>query len=262
MAERYTIERLLGLRKLTRSIEDHLRGLLGEYLQTLAPLLRPTSVLGEYVQGSTKTTVRGADKAFRDLQSLYETLAGSKPFNLSKDLRPPIEILSSTPEITALEYSYAAKTEKESKTVSVTSPLKWVLYYSGFTPARLRDLLTAKGASPNEAAPTLLHLLVINVVVTKQTGLANILERLHFPVSMEKLPGLGDLPITCISASISTVLPPDEIIIESTEVSGRDAFEEVINLEDIQRIQDPLKVQLLELARSQGENLITVTEGP
>ena len=256
MAEHYTIERLLALRKLTRSIGEHIRGLLEEYLQTLGPLLRPTSVLGEYVQGGTKVTVKGADKAFRELQTLYETIAGSKPFNLPKELRPPIEILSSTPEITPMEYSYVAKSENESKTVNVTTPLRWVLSYSGFTPGRLRDFLSSKGTSPSEAAPLLLHLLIIHIVVSKQAGMANMLERLHFPLHAEKLPGLGEVPVTCISTSVTTVLPPDGIIIESTEISGRSAFEEVVNLEDIPRIQDPLKERLLELARSHGENLL------
>ena len=47
-----------------------------------------------------------------------------------------------------------------------------------------------------------------------------------------KLPELGELPITFLSGPISTIRPPDNVIIESTELSGADAFEEVINLED------------------------------
>ena len=68
-------QHLLQLRKLTRAVSDQLRGQLKDYLVTLSPLIRPRTVLGDYVQGSLKETVRGADKTFKDLQSLYESVA-------------------------------------------------------------------------------------------------------------------------------------------------------------------------------------------
>jgi hypothetical protein len=37
------------------------------------------------------------------------------------------------------------------------------------------------------------------------------------------------------------------------ELSGMDAFEEVINVDDIGRIDDQLKERLIKLARSHGE---------
>ena len=46
-----------------------------EYLKTLTPLLRPKALLGEYVQGGLKEPSRKADKAFADLQALYEKVA-------------------------------------------------------------------------------------------------------------------------------------------------------------------------------------------
>ena len=77
-------QQLLQLRKLTRAVSDQLRGQLKDYLVTLSPLIRPRTVLGDYVQGSVKETVRGADKTFKDLQSLYESVAGASPFHLAK----------------------------------------------------------------------------------------------------------------------------------------------------------------------------------
>jgi hypothetical protein len=57
------------------------------------------------------------------------------------------------------------------------------------------------------------------------------------------------LPVTCISSSISTSLPPDELVIESTELSGKDAFEELINVGDIEKLRDPFKERLLDVVR-------------
>jgi len=37
------------------------------------------------------------------------------------------------------------------------------------------------------------------------------------------------------------MLPPDELIIQSTELSGRPVFEELIDLDDINQLTDPYK---------------------
>lgn len=245
-------QQLLQLRKLTRVVSDQLRGQLKEYLATLSPLLRPRTVLGDYVQSSTKETVRGADKVFKDLQSLFETVAGASPFNLAKELKAPIEIVSSALEMIPLEYSYSAKGQQAEKTVAITSPLKWVLIYSGYPLTRLRQILLDRNRSDTEVRESVLHHLVLNTVVTKQSGVNRILEALHFPVHTETLPGLGQLPITVISSTLSTLRPADEVIIESTEISGTDAFEELINTEDIARLANPFKDNLVEVLQSVG----------
>ena len=77
MNGRDSIQSLLVLRKLTRAITDVVRVQMTEYLKTLTPLLRPKAVLGEYIQGGQKEPTRKADKAFKDLQALYETVAGT-----------------------------------------------------------------------------------------------------------------------------------------------------------------------------------------
>ena len=43
--------------------------------------------------------------------------------------------------------------------------------------------------------------------------------------------------------------PPDEVLIESTEVSGMNAFEEIVQLEDVEKLRDPLKEQLLAITK-------------
>jgi hypothetical protein len=39
------------------------------------------------------------------------------------------------------------------------------------------------------------------------------------------------------------------VIIESAELSGMDAFEEVVSIDDLARMRDPMKERLLALAR-------------
>jgi hypothetical protein len=229
--------------------------MLREHLATLSPLLRPTNVLGEYVQGHTRGAVKGADKAFRDLQALHDATAAAKPFSVPKELKTPIELLSSTVEISPMEYVHVATANGESKTVTVTSPLKWALSYSGFGPGRLRDVLAGRAGNTVELPQFLLHALVIHIVLKYQPGLMNIFELLRFPSAAERFPGFGELPVTCISSAISTVRPPDDVIIESTEISGMDVFEEIVNLDDIRKLQDPLQARLLDLLKSHGEQI-------
>jgi hypothetical protein len=55
-----------------------------------------------------------------------------------------------------------------------------------------------------------------------------------------------------ISSTLSTLRPSDEVIIENTEISGTDAFEELINTEDITRLANPFKDSLASVLRSHG----------
>jgi hypothetical protein len=245
-------QHLLQLRKLTRAVSDQLRGQLKDYLVTLSPLIRPRTVLGDYVQGSLKETVRGADKTFKDLQSLYESVAGASPFHLAKELKAPVELVSSTLEMLPLEYSYVAKGQQGEKTVAITSPLKWVLVYSGYPLTRLRQILLDRNRSDGELRECVLHHLVLNTVVTKQSGVSRIMEALHFPIRTETFPGLGQLPITVISSTLSTLRPTDDVIIESTEISGMDAFEELLNTDDVSRLPNPFKDALVPTLRNHG----------
>jgi hypothetical protein len=46
------------------------------------------------------------------------------------------------------------------------------------------------------------------------------------------------------------------VIIESTEISGMDAFEEVVTVEDIAGMKDPQRELLLELVKKHAEKLL------
>jgi len=257
MEENYSIQRMLDLRKLTRAIAELLRGQMRDYLVTLAPLYHPRTVLGEYVQGSTKEALKGANTVFKELQALYDSIAPSRPFNLSKDVKAPLDIYGGALELTAVEYTHQATVDQTSKTVTITLPFRWIVSYPGCPPTRLRELAADRNRSAEELQHAILHYLALHLVMSKQTSLTKILEEFHFPVSPnERLPGFGNLPMTIISSSVSTMRPPDNVIIESTEISGVSAFEEVVNIADIVELRDPLSDRLLELIKTHGERLL------
>jgi hypothetical protein len=258
MDGRDSIQSLLVLRKLTRVIADTIRSQMTQYLTTLAPLLRPETVLGDYVQGGAKESTRRADKAFKDLQTLYETIAATKPFNLPRELTTPIRFSAAGGlEITPVDYPHAVKAGSESRTINVRSPLTWVLSYAGFPVTRLPDLLKVKLRPGDELQQFVLSYLLMHVVTTNSHGLMQAFEALHFPITTHTDPEFPNLPITRISSGITTTRPSDAVIIQSAELTGMDAFEEVVKVEDLSGLRDPLKERLLEIARQQAPELVS-----
>lgn len=249
------IQSILVLRRVTRAVADGLRAQLIEYLATLTPLFRPKTVLGDYMLSGPKEPARRADKAFKELQALYETIAPAKPFNLPRELKPPIDVPSVSLELTPLEYMHVVQTNGQSRSITVRSPLTWVLTYSGFAPPRFKELLDSKPRSNDEVQRFLLSYLALHVVTTNQPGVSQMLESLHFPISTGTSPALGDLPITRITVPIATVRASDDVVVQSAELTGVDAFEEVVTVDDIPKLRDPLKERLIDIVRAQAPDL-------
>jgi hypothetical protein len=247
---------LLVLRKLTRAIADVVRAQMTEYLATLAPLLRPKMVLGEHVEDGTKESIRRSDKAFKELQSLYETVSTAKPFNLPRELTLPLRLVGSGLEITPVDTAHVIKSGSETRTIMVRSPLTWTLTYSGYPPTRLPELLKTKLLMGDDLGQLVVSCLLMHVVTQNLPGLMNVMQALHFPISTTTLPEFGPLPITRIGVDITTRRPPDDVILQSAELTGMDAFEEVVNVHDLTHLRDPLKERLLELARQHAPELL------
>ena len=111
MDDQYSTKRLLVLRKLTRAVADHLRGQLKDHLATLSSLLRPKAVLGDLVDSGSRDAIPAADKAFKELKNLYETIGIPKPFYLEGTLEPPVEVMTPFVEVSPVEYAHVARGE-------------------------------------------------------------------------------------------------------------------------------------------------------
>ena len=258
MNGRDNVQSLLVLRKLTRAITETVRTQMAEHLATLTPLLRPTAVLGEYVQGGQKEGTRKADKAFRDLEALYQTVCTTKPFNLPREMpSPPLSILSTGLDITGYDYPHQVTSDSAPRTIMVRAPLTWTLTYTGFGPGRLRDLLQTKMRSNEEVLKVALSFLALHVVLSNQPGLLKIFDAMHFPITTVKVPEFGDLPVTRIGAAVVTRRPSDAVIIESAALTGMDAFEEIVELDAVERLRDPLRESLMSVAREHAPDLVS-----
>lgn len=250
MSGRDSIRSLLSLRKLTRAIAEAARGQMTEYLATVAPLLRPSSILGDYVAGGQKEPTRKAEKAFQELQALYERICTTAPYNLPRELRPPFNLGTGGLEISAVDYPHVASAGSDQRTITVRQPLTWTLSYTDFPPTRLNEQLATKLRSSDEIQKVVVSYLAMHVVTSQQPVLMRMLDALRFPVTTAKAPGWGDLPATRIGlGGVGTYRPSDAVMIESAELTGMDAFEEVVSVEEIARLPDPFKQRLLDLVR-------------
>lgn len=263
MDDRFDLPRLLELRKLTTSIANILEEQLNGYLTTLLPLFRPHTILGNHTRPGTTATVKGAEKVFAELQQTYVSVAGTKLYNMPKVLEPPIDVATARPEIARVEYAYEAKAEGGNRKLTAISPLKWFLTFAGMTPARLKSLL-AQGTNVNERdlRDTMVHLIMMNLVVSRKQGLNDILAALGFSISSGRAPEFGDLPLTFISGPVATERPPDDVMIQIAEVSGSPIFEEVVKVEDIVNMKTPLKDRMIETVRAQAPRLLEVKPAP
>jgi len=77
-------------------------------------------------------------------------------------------------------------------------------------------------------------------------SLKQLLQDLRYEVKIQKLEDLGGLPVVLLKAPVECFLPPDDFILQITQLSGISAFQEIIDLDAVENIPDPLKDVLKE----------------
>ncbi len=233
------LQQMAPLRNVSQKVSQFLSKRLTAYLNTLTPLFLPRKILGEFMQSAFEGKVPGADKNFALLHEQYQKIAG-KLFNLPSKLSTPLPHIKNQLEIYPWEYSYQLSQEP-SQPITIISPVKWVLSYaSGYNFSRLRAArLGQETPQPEEIKQFIINTLTMHLLVDQSPGLKQIMEDLRFPLSIEESPDLGPLPLVIICATIPAFRPQDEIIQTVVQLSGRPVFEEIIDVEAIEQLEDP-----------------------
>lgn len=245
------LSKLLLLRKETRAVADYFRTALEEHLTAMRPLFDPRRVLGEYIRDAPKRMAPAADASFKELRALYARVARAAPFRFEDDLTAPLDIFGATAELHAVSYAYTPESAEGAKPIQVTSPLKWALTYKGLGPSHLDNLLTSRsGTARMELRSCLLHYFLMHLVTAQRPGVGSLLQALRFEVKSEPTERLGGLPIVYISAPIATMLPGDQIILESTELTGATVFEEIIDVDSVADMRDATHDAVVELVKT------------
>jgi len=243
-----THEQLPHLHQVTAEIQKIVRAQLRSYLDALAPLFRPRRVLGERMEGSGKEAVVGADLNYAELREMYFKACG-RPFDMRKEFPPTLESVGTQIGLHEWEYSYTVRTERDSRTITVISPLTWVLSYpSTYNLSMLRHVIGGKQDHDAEGVRTyVLRSCIMSLQFEKLPDLKALFQGLRYHVEVRKSPQLGELPLVTVSAPIRTIRPVDDLLLNAIALTGRTAFEEVIDEYQASHIADPLQAQTLKV---------------
>lgn len=249
----YDLNRLMQLRSLTSALARHFEATARGCLAALAPMLQPRNLLGDLIRAE-KAPAKDQDSAFRELVKLYQPIARQAAINTQVDLKPPLDIYTSTIDIAPASYTHTP--EGGGKPVTIVTPLKWVVSYKDLGVARLREQIAGHARSGgNELQTTLLHYLTLHLLLSRRPGPASLIEALRYGLESSPYAEFGGLPVVHLAAPVPTVRPPDPVIVQSTTVSGAATFEEVVDLEAIGMLRDPLKERVLALLAEHGSGL-------
>lgn len=247
--ESLRLEQVAELREKTVKVSKFLLERLQDHLETIRLLLAPVRVFGKHVRSSTREDVPGAEAAIRKLCQKYNEIC-SKPFSLSADLGDnAVADLDGRIQLYPWEYTHEAKSDSETKSITITSPVKTVLTYkSPYTLAQIRLAVAGKGdRKQDDIREFLVAALAMQSTLEKFPGIVRLLKDLRYNVQIEKCPGLGELPLVVISSCVPSFRPADDLVLATCNLSGVPAFIELIDTEAAQRLEDPLKPRIAEV---------------
>jgi hypothetical protein len=245
-----TFQDLPARRRITESISQSLQQRLTAYLDTLKPLLAPERVFGRHVGG--KTDVLSADKAVTQVKQSYAELVG-KPLDLPRDFEPDwLKQTGGRLELHRVEYMHEASRGGAQKSIRITSPVRWVLAFgSAITPFQAVQIAMGKEREPAGALKQYVaNALVMEAMLARNPGLVDLFNDLRFELRTEHFPETGKLPFASIVSCIPSFRPSDELILAATEFSGVPAFIELVDLQALETMRDPLKQRIEALTAS------------
>jgi hypothetical protein len=247
-----TFQELPELRRKTEAISKFLQEQLSAHLETLRPILSPERVFGKYVgSASAKVEVPQADRALAQLQQGYRPFS-APPFNLPSELDQYwLTLVGNRVALHPWEYAHEARTDRESRSITMSSPVRWVVSFaSTYTLSHVRQALAGKGERrPEHIRQFVVNALVMQLVFAHTPGLAALFGDLRYQLSTDSIPDLPKLPLTTITSGLPSFRPGDDLILAATNFSGVPAFIELIDVDKLSALQDPLRARIEDLLR-------------
>jgi hypothetical protein len=246
-----SLDEFVRLRQRTERVSAFLAKRLRAHLGLLYPILAPGRVFGKHI-GSREVSPR-ADEAFTQLTTRYKEACG-RPFDLRQDLDDEaVAAMEYGVDIYPWEYLYQLPGAQGNRTVSVTSPVRWIVTYRcDYTPGAVRTLLATKGQRRVATMRQfVVNALAIQVVMGRTAGLNSLFNDLRYEIQPETDPAFGNLKLLTVSAPIRSFRPADDLIAAATGFSGVPSFIELIDETSVESLRDPLQRELQELLRSE-----------
>ncbi|HTO69773.1 MAG TPA: hypothetical protein VMR31_07920 [Myxococcota bacterium] len=238
-----TIDELARMRAKTETVAKLLRERLAAQLEALRPVLSPRRLLGRHVRGGGRDEVPGADRALARLKERWLAACG-RPFNLPKELDD--EPLSVEPILDVFPFEYAHTLESDGRTIAITDPARWAIAFrSGYTLAQLEAALANRASlRPSDARQFVLSALVLEQLLVGLPEIGELFRELRYDVVIEKRESLGELPLVTLRSAVPAFRPSDELIAQATRFSGVPAFIELVDLDALPRLADPLRQRI------------------
>src|SRR5207237_3633192 len=165
-----TFQELTELRRKTEVVSKFMLGQLAVPLAPLRPIVSPERLFGKFL--GAKGDATSADRAFAQLQQSYKPFS-TKPFDIPSEFDEHwLTLVGNRVALYPWEYSYEAKTDRETKTISIASPVRWVVSFtSGYTLSQVRQGVAGKGERRVEPIRQfVVNALVAQAMVTHAAG--------------------------------------------------------------------------------------------
>jgi hypothetical protein len=239
-----TLQELPELRRKTEAVAKLVQDQLTRHVDTLRPLFAPERVLGRYAGGKVEDAA--VERSYAELQQSYREFT-RKPFDLPQTFEAHWLTLIGN-RLTLYPW---AKTDRESKSMTMTAPLQWVLAFSSnYTLSQMRAGLAGKEPPrPENVRQFVINALVLQLIVNKSPGLVALLADLRYDLKITTSPDLKTVPLVTIRSVIPSFCPADDLLLAAAAFSGIAAFIELIDVDGIRQTKDPLTARVDEILR-------------
>ena len=236
-----SIDELADLREKTEIVSQFFRARLEGHLETVRLAFAPRRVLGKHERNGARDDIVGSDRAFEQLKATYAGYNG-RPFLLPRELDDDPVSIEGVLDLYPWEYTHLL----DDKAIKMTSPIRWVVNYrSGYSLEQLREAIEAKQTPrQDDAERYVVGALTLEMLLEKFPGVSKLLTDLRYQVEVAPHPELGNLPTVTIAASLPSFRPADDLIQSATRFSGVAEFIELIDVEALGGLEDPLKAEL------------------
>jgi hypothetical protein len=247
-----TFQALPDLRRKTEIVSKFLQDQLLAHLETLGPILSPERLLGKYVgSAGSKGDAALWDRRVHQLQLSYRSFT-ARPFDLPSEFDPYwLTLIGNHLTLYPWEYVFEARAGAESKSIAMTSPVRWVMSFtSAYTLSHVRQALAAKAERrPEHMRQFVVNSLVTQFLIAQTPGLVPLFGDLRYQLRTDSASELGGLPLTTITSGLPSFRPSDDLIVAATNFSGVPAFIELIDIDALVDLPDPLKLRIEDLLR-------------
>lgn len=235
-------------RQRTEAVSKWVRTRLEQHLDVLRQPFDPRRVFGRSASAGLggRIDIGAAESAASLLKERFKEICGT-PFSVKPELPPEtLADIDTQLVIQPWAYPYSLVEGGETKTIRITSPLRFVLTYaSNYTLAQL-DRVLAKQEERREAdlRQFLVNALALGAVLERNPALGQTLRDLRFEVGTTTREGLGKLPLVTLTSHLPTIRPPDDVIAAATGISGVAAFIELLPRDPLAQLRDPLREEV------------------